>query len=272
MPNAAAPLPEAFDGHAIDQVQTQGGVVSVRENDRWRWLVFPEPLSGHDGGHPLQSLMSIANPDYLALPYMQAMVAALCFSTVPDPVKVLQFGLGGGAINRFMRHHFADSPLTSVDSEPAILSIYQQYFSDGENTDNKYDRLVIQSADQYIEQTGESFDLVLCDIYSDIGLPECYGEPHFFGNIKARLSEQGVVVINSPFRSIEKLQGMFDVLRSIFSYMIIAELEGFQNIIIYAASRPMLLSSPQCDAVQTAIDLDIQNHFQRAKYLPTVGE
>lgn len=263
-----APLPKAFDGNAVDQLQTMGGVISVRENAHWRWLIFPEPVSEHDGGHPLQSVMSIADPAYLALPYMQAMVAALCFETMPYPARVLQLGLGGGAINRYLRHYFAQSQLTSVDSEPAILPIYQQYFSPNDNDNDKYDRVVIQSADQYIQDLTESYDLVLCDIYTDNGLPEYYSDPIFFSNIKAHLSEMGVLVINSPLRSIEKLQGVFDVLRSLFSYMIIAELEGFQNIIIYAASCPLQLSSARCDSVQTTIDLDIHAHFHKAQYLP----
>ena len=269
-------LPQASDGIVLADYQSDDCILSVRESHDWRWLVFDNKLvldnnkSLNSSATPLaiQSLMLKSDSSYLALPYMQAMLASLCFNRAADSASVLQLGLGAGAINRFFEHYLPQLQLTTVELKPVVVDIYKTFFWCENKAAKTQEQIVVENALDYLTVTKESSsDLILCDLYTEQGLPDFLLEQQFYQSVYRVLSADGVLVINTGHRSVELLQRMFNPLREFFTYLIFSELLGYENIIIYASNAELTIDQDKCDQLQKSIDLNIYQHFSSAKTL-----
>lgn len=282
-------LPQATDGLVLADYQSGDSTVSVRETHDWRWLVFDNnPLnsipdtcrsdtdrsdadpSDNNSATPLaiQSLMLKIDNSYLALPYMQGMLASLCFNRLSDSASVLQLGLGAGAINRFFGYYLPQQQLTTVELEPLVVDIYKKFFSFENKRVKTQERIVVQNALDYLSDAAEnSSEVMLCDLYTEQGLPKFLLGQEFYQSVYRVLSADGVLVINTGHRSAELLQSIFNPLRELFTYLIFSELPGYENIIIYASNAELSIDQKKCDRLQKSIDLNIYEHFSSAKTL-----
>lgn len=272
-------LPQATDGVVLADYQSGNSIVRVRETHDWRWLVFDNnPLNNSpntdrsdiNSATPLaiQSLMLKSDNSYLALPYMQAMLASLCFNRLSDSASVLQLGLGAGAINRFFGCYLPQQQLTTVELEPLVVDIYKRFFSFENNRVKTQERVIVQNALEYLRDAAKnSSEVMLCDLYTEQGLPEFLLGQEFYQLVYRVLSADGVLVINTGHRSVELLQSIFNPLRELFTYLIFSELTGYENIIIYASNAELSIDQKKCDRLQKSIDLNIYEHFSSAKTL-----
>lgn len=77
------------------------------------------------GNHTAQSGWHPARPDQLTFGYYRALLASLVLHPKPDRLNL--YGLGGGALARFLIE-YTDIRLTTHDLRPALLDIAKQYF------------------------------------------------------------------------------------------------------------------------------------------------
>lgn len=282
-------LPEPFDGERLLCTGGFGLTIEVRENSDWRWLLFHDDgapaIPG--GNFPIQSMMFRPRPEYLALPYMQAMLSSLCVGEFPAQGNVLQLGLGSGAINRFLRHYYPEITLRTVELSAALVDIYRQYFyaekalvvdadADGDGDGDREgglrsitssEQITVLDAEVYFEtdQSAKTNDLIICDLYGADGLPHFMQHTRFYSQLAEALSETGVVVINTGVRDVNVLQNIFNGLRAVFNSLLIAEVAGFENIILYASNGHLHADPKQIVKLQCFIELDISQHFNQAK-------
>jgi spermidine synthase len=196
------------------------------------------------------------------------MLASLCFNRAADSASVLQLGLGAGAINRFFDHYFPQQQLTTVELEPVVVDIYKAFFCFENKAAKTQQRIIVENALSYLSAAEEnSSDLILCDLYTEQGLPDFLLEQQFYQSVYRVLSADGVLVINTGHRSAELLQRMFNPLREFFTYLVFSELVGYENIIIYASNTELSIDQSKCDQLQKSIDLNIYQHFSSAKTL-----
>lgn len=276
-------LPSPLGGARLAYREVSELTIEVRENNDWRWLLFHSNTEQNfqSESFPIQSLMSKQRPEYLALPYMQAMMVSLCLNVFPANGKVLQLGLGGGAINRFLMHYYPEITLQTVELSSTVLDIYQQYFcaeqlpinragcaGDGMSTAAD-EAIVIHDAMNYfaLDKSARLNDLVICDMYGAAGLPNFMQEKPFFVQLGAVLGDTGILVINAGAKNVNLLQKIFNSLREVFRYLLIAEVPGFENIILYASNSVLNTEASRIAKLQSVIDIDLVDYLSQAKSL-----
>ena len=91
--------------------------IQVRQMNQFRWLLINETL---------QSVVEKRRPARLLFPHLQYL--ARLWQELEEPNKILELGLGGGAIRNYLQHTYPQSHLTSVDKNPDIIHCYKRYF------------------------------------------------------------------------------------------------------------------------------------------------
>lgn len=178
------PAMEALPHRTLHRTRDDQGIVEVIEDGVTRTLYF--------GSRAKQSCMLLDNPQVLVLSYTQAMTAALLFQ--PAPRKVLLLGLGGGSLACFLYHHFPDCQILAVEQRATVVETAREFFA--VPTDERL-RIHTDSALDYLARTdGETFDLILVDLFSATGMDGELEEAAFFVRCRERLAPGGVLSVN----------------------------------------------------------------------------
>lgn len=176
--------------------QTEHGPLEIRECGDLRWMHF------HNGS--VETAMSLQEPHRLVLEYVRAMMAVLLFQ--PHPRSILNLGLGGGALHRFNRHYFPDARILSVENNPLVVTICQDYFE----LILPSEELVIANAADYLAQPiSDRFDVLVTDLFCDQGLHTSLFEPRFYHNARQHLEDNGVALFNLIVNNDRELTTLF---------------------------------------------------------------
>src|SRR5262245_19890318 len=96
-----------------------GDSVQISEQDGVRYL--------HLGSDTIQSGMRIGAPEELVLSYTRSMLAFLLF--VPEPQRVVNVGLGGGSLAKWIHAHLRDAQQVVLEIDAGVIAVARQYFS-----------------------------------------------------------------------------------------------------------------------------------------------
>lgn len=156
--------------------------MTVCENDNYRWL---------DIANTIQTVMDIHHPHKLVLPHLHGMLLSLYFN--PEPQKVLELGLGGGAIQRFFGHYLPKTQCRSVELDKQIIDYYIQYFGGGLplNTAN-----ITHGDARKAIKTHRNVNLLFIDLFSGSAPPKFINDPQFYHDSLNSLAENGLIIIN----------------------------------------------------------------------------
>src|SRR5689334_7933621 len=89
-----------------------GEGVQISERDGMRYL--------HLGSDTVQSGMSLADPIELVLSYTRSMLAFLLF--VPEPPRLLNIGLGGGSLAKWIHRHLVNTQQLVLEISPQVIA------------------------------------------------------------------------------------------------------------------------------------------------------
>lgn len=155
----------------------------VVDDGKSRYLYFNVRL--------MQSEMSLQAPNDLAIRYTQKMMAFLLFQ--PRPKRIVLIGLGGGSLIKFCYQHLPGTQLTAVELDPHVIAFRDTFLLPPDSP-----RLQVLQADgaEYIEQTEKGIDVLLVDAFDKTGFAPSLANREFFENAFAKLSGNGVMVIN----------------------------------------------------------------------------
>ena len=176
------------DGVLVYQSQSDDGVIEVVDLKGIRSL--------HFGTVFRQSSLSLTCPHTLVLPYTATMMACLLFC--PQPSRVLMVGLGGGAIVRFLLHHFPHCHLDVIECRQDVVRVAHAYFQVPDDDA----RLHIHIGDGYsfvrqcYDEGVAHYDLVIVDAYDHKSMAASVGTLAFFDACRAILTARGVMSIN----------------------------------------------------------------------------
>ncbi|WP_286234615.1 hypothetical protein [Thalassotalea sediminis] len=124
---------------------------TVLENPHYRWLNF---------GHVTQSIMLKRKPYLLTLPHQYFIVIPLLFIS---PNRVIEFGLGGGNLLRFLAHYFPQITYKCIEQSSDVITCFHRFF----NPQHCQYRLHNQSCKQWLHtNTLKEVDWIIYDIYS----------------------------------------------------------------------------------------------------------
>jgi len=160
---------------------------------------YPKPFVIDDGQSRflyfnvrlMQSEMSLKAPNDLAIRYTQKMMAFLLFQ--PRPKRIVLIGLGGGSLIKFCYQRMPGTQLTAVELDPNVIAFRDTFLMPPDDS-----RLHVLEADgaQFLETTEKGIDALLVDAFDKTGFAPSLANREFFDNAFAKLSGNGVLVIN----------------------------------------------------------------------------
>lgn len=178
----------------IHEERSEYSQIQIVDYGSQRALLF----TGDSGHQAVESLIDLKEPHRLQHPYARTMMAGLLYR--PDASACLLVGLGGGAIVRFLNHHFPDLRLDVVEIDPVVVRLSREYFG---NVPGPHTRILVEDAFDFLARTGERYDLILMDVHLNpseqtdrSGVPVHLKTEAFLRGFQERLRPGGVVLFN----------------------------------------------------------------------------
>lgn len=127
--------------------------ISINQNMHYRWLMFDDVI---------QSVMHLRQPEKLTLPHQYAVLMPLLFFKA---TKVVELGLGGGNISRFLCTLHADIDVVSVELSPQVIHYFNQFFNPLANTIRIENKAAITWLQENEISSNPPADWLICDVY-----------------------------------------------------------------------------------------------------------
>ncbi|SEL58934.1 hypothetical protein SAMN05216262_11482 [Colwellia chukchiensis] len=195
--------------------------ICISENNCYRWLAFEQVI---------QSIMLLRQPSKLTLPHHYAALMPLLFF---KPNTVVEFGLGGGNLTRFLRALQPSINIASVELSSHVIACFQKYF----NPQQQSHKIHHSDALSYLQQQGganQEPDWLICDVYQ-----------HHAYNFKDRLALlsalvdnlaiNGCLTINLPDLDNDEINLCLTILRQLQTHhqIIYFHVPRYLNVIIH---------------------------------------
>ncbi|PKF60422.1 hypothetical protein CW745_15265 [Psychromonas sp. psych-6C06] len=200
----------------LHQQNLHGHTLVVKESEPYRWFEY--------AGSSIQAILNKNLPAQIVSPVAQTLLIFLGVNQHSQ--KVLNLGLGGGAVERALSVQ-RNIHLTSIEKSQAIIDVAKQYFQLGDNS-----KIICQPAEHFINSTTEQYDTVLCDIFIGESNPAFLFQDTFYRQLLSISSSKAVLIINLRFESEEQLLNYILMLRSHYAHIALLEFEHFSNIVL----------------------------------------
>ena len=164
--------------------------IIVEDSNRLRCLKFT--LKREDS---TQTCINLNYPKRMVFSYTQMSMASLLLN--PNPASVLIVGLGGGTLPMALRDLLPEALIDTVEIDEAVVRVAKEYFGYQED---EYNRAIIQDARVYGKRSalrGLTYDLIILDAFNGEYIPEHLMTVEFLEEMRALLSDDGVLVANT---------------------------------------------------------------------------
>jgi spermidine synthase len=152
----------------------------------------------HFGTEWVQGAMRLAHPFRLELQYQQQMIAPLLFA--PRPERVLQLGLGAGALTKFCHRYLPESQIVAVDINPTVIRVARQWFA--LPPDDHRLRVLRADAGAFVQGVSATADCLQVDLYDALARGPVFDDVGFYRACRAALREGGIGAFNLFGRSL----------------------------------------------------------------------
>lgn len=160
--------------------------IQISEEAGVRYLQF--------GAHWIQGAMRIRRPWDLELEYSRDMMFPMLLRGRPWPRSILQIGLGAGSTAKFMYRHMPWARIEVVEIDPEVAITAWTFF--GLPAESRRFRVEFEDGYRYMAQSRSRYDLILLDGFDAKALPGRMDSPAFYRHCRARLSRDGMLVVN----------------------------------------------------------------------------
>jgi MFS family permease len=231
---------KAYEGQ-IYEVESAYNYIQVVRQDNCNYLLLNEGQAYHsfycDGGTvPRVSVWSIM----LAAPYFNepAVVAgAIETSPLSAPVERLGvIGLAAGTIPKQYTRVFGPIPIDGIELDPEIVQVGREYFALTEPNIN-----AIAGDGRYqLNQLPYRYDVITIDAYKVPYIPWHLTTREFFSEVKAHLSDRGVVAVNAGRAPQDRrlVDAVAATLLAVFPTVHAIDVPGSLNTILVATVQP----------------------------------
>lgn len=194
-----------------------------------------------------QAIHSIYNPNELLTggPWDYFTVAPLFNESAlqPAPSSALMIGLAGGTAARQLIEAYPGMTVDGVEIDEAVADVGQDYFG---MTDPRI-RIIIEDGRYYLRTTDSTYDLIGVDAYKQPYIPFQLTTREFFAEVKAKLNECGVVVVNvgrtdTDFRLVDVIAS---TMRDVFPAVYAIDVERYTNTMVIGTTCPSSLAAFQ---------------------------
>ena len=138
-----------------------------------------------------ESVINLADPDDLPLPYAQVMTVALVYPAARK--SILMLGLGGGSISTYLGRFLPEAAITTVEVDPGVVAAAKTHFGLRET-----DRVRYRAGDGrvFLNRDHERYDLILLDAYRGGYVPFHLLTREFYLLVRQRLAPGGAAAFN----------------------------------------------------------------------------
>ena len=178
----------------VHEVRSSYSQIQVVDYGSRRALLFV----GEAGHQAVETLIDLNEPHRLQHPYARTMMAGLLYR--PDASACLLVGLGGGALVRFLNHHFPELWLDVVEIDPVVAKVSREFFG---TVPGPRTRILIEDGFDYLQRTRDRYDLIFMDVHlhpsaqtDRSGQPLHLKTAAFLRGLHERLRPGGVVLFN----------------------------------------------------------------------------
>jgi spermidine synthase len=248
----------------VHEVRSDFSQIQVVDYGSRRALLFV----GESGHQAVETLIDLNEPHRLQHPYARTMMAAGLIYR-PDASTCLLVGLGGGAIVRFLNHHFPELSLDVVEIDPVVVRVSREYFG---TVPGPRTRILIDDGFAYLQRTRDRYDLILMDVHlhpseqtDRSGQPLHLKTAAFLRGLHERLRPGGVVLFNMIQGS--DTAAYIDSIRAAFPAVEIFRPVGSGNVIVVGAPSGFLPSDAELRERARALDRREQYGFSFERLL-----
>jgi len=195
--------------------------ISVSENEHYVWLAF---------GDVIQSVMLKRKPYQLTLPHQSAMLLPLLFF---KPKEIVELGLGGGNLSRFLKHLDTELTIQSIECNKTVITCFDRYF----NPENISIQVHCDRSENWLLQNQAAaiatLDWLVCDIYQT-QLADFSQTMTQLESLVSVLSANSCLSINLPDSSDEEVNLCLTVLQQLLTdhQVIYFHIPNYLNIVI----------------------------------------
>lgn len=114
----------------------------------------------------------------------------------PDPQKVLIIGGGDGGVLREVLRHPSVKKAVMVEIDPKVVDFSKKYFptiSDGAFSDRRTE-LVFEDGAAFVENTNETYDLVIVDSPDPVGPAKVLFAEKFYKDVAGLMNDNAIMV------------------------------------------------------------------------------
>lgn len=174
--------------------------------------------------------MSLKQPERLMLDYLHPMLNACKLLQSMDRVLVL--GLGGAAIVKHLLHHYPQCDITAVEINAEVVQLAKQFFR--LPASHPKINIHINSAEDFLRQTEQQFDLIFVDLYEIHNLPAFMQQIKFHQHCFEHLSATGICVWNLYSQNLQEFtQVMSSIRHSFQSQTLCLPVKNHSNTVMY---------------------------------------
>jgi len=205
----------------------QQDAISVSENEYYRWMAFSDVV---------QSVMHKRKPSQLTLPHQIAIMLPLLFFR---PTRIIELGLGGGNLTRFLQHLSPDIKLTTIEYSQLVIESFNQYFNP-EEVD--IDIVCADGMTWLMEQDAAELDWIICDVYQsqEFGFDTIVKQ---LETLTSKLNSQACLSINLPDISDSDINLSLTILQQLLPehHITYFNIPNYLNIVIHLTPKDWVL-------------------------------
>ncbi|WP_020653602.1 hypothetical protein [Massilia niastensis] len=148
----------------------------------------------HLGTSWVQGAMRLAKPDAIELEYVQMMMMWTLFQQAPR--RIVQLGLGSGALTKFCYQRFPGARVTVAELNPNVIAICRALFGLPEN-DARLDVREMNALDFVLDPANHGkVDVLQVDLYDHEARGPVLDTPEFYQGCHDCLGENGIMTAN----------------------------------------------------------------------------
>jgi spermidine synthase len=192
-------------------------------------------LELRSGDDALQSVINLENPHHLELKNLEYLMAVLLF--IPEPEHILMLGTAAGSLLHFLRHHYPEAEITTVDIDIEFIEqLLQMEILPPAQAGLNY---VYDDAAHFIKHSDQNYDLILIDVFDGAQSPAWLLEKNAINNLFRLLTERGALAYNLLVDSEHDFKRFYRDLRLVFDEQTLyLPVPGLENTIAYGIRSP----------------------------------
>ena len=160
--------------------------ITLSEHDGVRYL--------HFGTEWVQGAMRIRKPDHIELEYAQQMMGWMLF--LDQPARIVQLGLGTGALTKACKLWYPDAQVTAVELNPSVIDVCRSMFRLPPD-DDQLSVLQMDALDFVQDRHHHrKIDVLQIDLYDATARGPVLDTPEFYRACANCLTPNGIATIN----------------------------------------------------------------------------